>query len=85
MALCMGGLLKVFQCVERADDAVFVKAKSPVGTAKIAAIHAVDLTLARLRRHARRRVQRVMIGDALDDLARGDVRRAVERDTKRVA
>ena len=58
----------MFERGKRADNAVFVKAVTPVGAAVKRAIHAVDLVLALLRGHTRRRVKRMIVVQPLDDL-----------------
>ena len=57
----------------RADDAVFVKAVAPVRAAKVGALDAVHLVLPRLGGDASRRVQRMVVGHALDACVRGSI------------
>ena len=59
--------------IQRAHHDVLVEAVAPVGAAEIGEVHAVDLALARLRRHSRCGVQRMVIGDALDDALPGSI------------
>src|SRR5690242_14480072 len=65
----MLALLEVLKRIERADDAIFMKAIAPIGAAEIRAVHAIDLGLSSLRSDAIGREDRMLVVHALDDLA----------------
>ena len=66
-----------------ARDPVLVEAVAQPGAAVISALRAVDLAVSRLRSHRRRRIERVVVGDALDDPFRVDRVRVVQRHQER--
>src|SRR4029077_990276 len=55
-----------------ADDTVLVEAPAPVGAAVVGAAHATDLGAAALRGDPGGGVDRVVVGEAADDLGRVD-------------
>src|SRR5664279_1387632 len=77
-------LEKVLQRVKRADDSVFMKTVTPVGTAEIGAAYSVHLVLALLRGDAGGGEKRMMIGDAFNDLGRRYALAAIERYAERL-
>src|SRR5215218_6417462 len=80
----MAASLEMFNCVERAYHAVFMKAEPPISAAEISALPAVDFMLALLRGHAGWREKRMMVDEPLDDPRRCDPLTVVQRHAERL-
>ncbi|NIO10196.1 MAG: hypothetical protein GTO40_20195 [Deltaproteobacteria bacterium] len=59
---------EMFECIERADDSIFMKPESPIRAAIIGPPDSVNFSLPFLGCHGFGRKEWMMIGDALDNL-----------------